>query len=1084
MGDKEYISRMVASYLETLSKKAVFVKQQDLQGILIEEVCNEVSNKDTIKTFFYDYTIYEMKDAYEPFMMWIKQAYYSDFADRYTVEEFVENCSVYSLQREVFSSYIRNDICERNLEVLMNEYEYEKERFMESLYTSLKYIAGDRILVFVIGRLHMAPVCVMEFLNRIFDREDSIRFIFTYGETFLVREYCHNEWHSLLQKAEEGKMFLMTKRNDVVQNPEFPDNFYFDEDKIGSYIKSLNNMVHFFAFRDAVYYLDIILTCINRIDSKVSDEYKFKMLELLGEVYLGMGDYKDALLTCEKMVPLFTGRSEIYREYIYNYFSAKAHLIMEDSGLTHKFCNNCRPLAEKMKNELLLMNIDIIDTMAEFGSMKEIFRCNFSYRIKESVLERAKEAGNENFLAYMYVFGYDNDIESVKLIGCGEKEPVYFNMGIDIAEKLENVNLLSSAYMKNIILYSTCGCHRYVREMYEKRLKIIDKNKPVKIAHMQGGLGYNAIVLEDYATADEYFKKSLDTLIRYKKAEDVAEILYNMFINFYVSGYNEKVTECIELILKIIELLHIQSIRICNTSKMYGMLSLAYYKLGQYMDCYYCMDRMEMVLSYVLNKNDESEEKLWLEDLFLYHLCKASLFSYENNIDKAKEHFALSYKYMKKNDGIKYYAYAEYAVFYAGFLKKLGLESERNAILQEAYEYCMNNEYPMKAAMLKAELNNIPYDMKISYTTDKLPVDAIMDVSRYEGTRIELEKRKKDIDFMTLCHNIMGRDENKVPDVVNQTMNLIRNSFSFDRIIFLETKAEHCDFTYIGENVNLNQKDANELKDFFNGYKIEFMVNRLDKSFQRYVKVTEKMGGDDVTTIVGIPIFSGGLLTRIFIATIDVHRSFTENRKQPDYNDLEVIKCAIGQLDEEISRIKSNGMIRIMNEKLEKAAFTDQLTGIYNRMGFNKILDGEITDAGVVLYMDLDNFKKYNDTYGHSVGDAILKLFAGIIRNNIGSLGYAIRYGGDEFVAVIPDKDEAFAEKIAFNIQNELKQEAPDIIKIEGLMLTSSVGIAMYENADRNSLEKSLKWADKALYFVKEREKGKVARWSQIRNML
>lgn len=1083
MGDKEYVSGMVTFYLETLSKKAVFIKQQDLQGIQIEEICNEVANKDILKSVFYDYAIYEMKDAYEPFMMCIKQAYYSDFADRYSVEEFVENCGVYSQQREVFCSYIMNGVCERKLEVLMNEYEYEEERFMESVYTSLKYIAGDKTLIFIIGRLHMAPVCVMQFINRIFDRDDSIRFVFTYGETFLVKEYCHNEWRALFQKAEDGKMFLMTENNDVVQSPEFPDKFRFYEDKMESYIKSLNNMMHFFAFKDALYYFDIILNCINRIDSKVCVEDKFKIFEILCMVYLGMGDYKNALLTCEKMVPLINDESDIYKKYIYNYFSAKAHLIMEDSGLTHNFCDNCRRLANKMGNELLLMNADIVDTMAEFGSLKELFRCDFSYHIDKSILERAEKAGNKNFLAYMYVFGYDNDAESINLIGRGEKEPEYFNKGIDIARRLGNVNLLLNAYMKNIILYSSYGFHRYVGEMYEKRIQIIDKNNPIRIAHTQSGLGYNEIVLEDYTKADEYFKKSLDVLIRYKKAEDIAENLYNMFMNYYVAGSNEKVTECIELIFKMMELLHIQSLRICNTSKMYGMLSLAYYKLGQYMDCYYCMDRMEMILSYVLKKNDEIEEKLWLEDLFLYHLCKANLFIYEDNTIKAKEHFFLSYKYMQENEGIKFYSYFEYAFFYAEFMKKLGLEEERTAILQEAYAYYMNNEYTVKASMLKAELNNAPYDIKISYTIDKLPIDTIMDVCIYEGTRIELEKRKKDIDFLTLCHNIMGRDKNTVPDVVKQAMNLVRNSFSLDKILFLESKGGYCEFTYSGSNVNLSQADANELIDFFNEYKIEFMSSRLDKSFKRYAKVIEKMGGDDVATIVGIPIFSGELLTRVFIATIDVHRSFTENRKQPDYNDLEVIKCAIGQLDEEINRIKNNSMIRIMNEKLEKAAFTDQLTGIYNRMGFDKILNDKVSDTGVLLYMDLDNFKKYNDTYGHGVGDTILKVFAGIIRNNIGSFGYAIRYGGDEFVAVIPDKDEDFAERIAVNIQNELKQEVPDIIKIDDIRLTSSVGIAMYENADRKSMEKSLKWADKALYYVKQREKGKVAKWSQIRNI-
>ena len=223
MGNREYVTRMVRSYLETLSKKAVFFKQQEISTADIEEIYNNLPNKDTVKLFFYEYALSDMKQAYEPFMLWIRQAYDSDFADTYSVEEFVENCGVYSLQREVFCSYIKDGVCTRKLEVMMNEYEYEEDRIMESLYSSLRYIAGDKEIVFVIGRLHMAPVCVLRFLNRIFGKEDKIRFIFTYGETFLVKEYCQDEWHKLMKKAEEGKMFLVAENSDVVQNPDVPD---------------------------------------------------------------------------------------------------------------------------------------------------------------------------------------------------------------------------------------------------------------------------------------------------------------------------------------------------------------------------------------------------------------------------------------------------------------------------------------------------------------------------------------------------------------------------------------------------------------------------------------------------------------------------------------------------------------------------------------------------------------------------------------------------------------------------------------------------------------------------------------------
>lgn len=1084
MGNREYVTRMVRSYLETLSKKAVFFKQQEISTADIEEIYNNLPNKDTVKLFFYEYALSDMKQAYEPFMLWIRQAYDSDFADTYSVEEFVENCGVYSLQREVFCSYIKDGVCTRKLEVMMNEYEYEEDRIMESLYSSLRYIAGDKEIVFVIGRLHMAPVCVLRFLNRIFGKEDKIRFIFTYGETFLVKEYCQDEWHKLMKKAEEGKMFLVAENSDVVQNPDVPDTFGYNEGMMDSYIISLNNMVHLQVFQDAKYYFDIIVSLMYRIDSKVCDDHKFKILELLGMVYLGMGDYKDALLVCEKMVPLFYNDSNLYREYVYHYFSAKAHLLMEESELTHKFANSCIELAEKMDDERLLMNAQIVDTLASYGSLKELFRCNFTYQIDEGVLARAKKLGNENFLAYMYVFGYDNDPESVKLIGSGEKEPIHFNMGVEIGKRLGNNNLLLNAYMKNIILYSSLGCYQYVREMYEKRLQIIDKDKPVRIAHTCVGLGYNAIILEDYEKADEYFKKGLEILIENKRAEDVAETLYNMFTNYYVAGLNEKVIECIELLLKVMKFIHIQGLRICNTSKMYGILALAYYKQGQYLDCYYCVDKMEMILSYVLNKDEESEEELWIEDLFLYHLCKANLFSYENQMDKAKNHFALACQYMKKNDGIQFYAYTDFACFYGAYLKKAGQESERESILREAYEYCVSHGYNLKAAKLKSELDQEPYDSGIVYKVNELPVRAIMNVCQYVGAEIELGKRKKDIDFMMLCHNLMGRKENTVSDVIKQTMNLIRNTFSFDKVLFIENKPEGPDFTYMSENIALSYEETTELMEFFRTYKVEFMASRLDKSFQRYTAVTEKIGGDDVATILGIPVYSGGTLTRVFAATIDVHRSFTENRKLPDDNDLEVIKFAISQLDEEIDRINSNNMIRIMNEKLEKAAFTDQLTGIYNRMGFNKILKDGIADNGVLLYMDLDNFKQYNDTYGHNVGDSILRVFADIIQSNVGDLGYAIRYGGDEFVVVIPEEDENLAEKIAGNIQRQLKEDSPQRIAVEGLKLTSSVGIASYENAGASGLESALMMADRSLYYVKSREKGKVARWSQIRNQI
>lgn len=1078
MSDREYVTEMVMSYLKNGNKRAVFIKQQDIHDADIVQFCADFENGEDINLVHHDYALYEMKSAYEPFMSAIRDSYYNYYKQTCSIEEFVENCEVYSLQKDVFVSYIRSGECERKIEVMMSEYDYENERMLESIYSSLRYIASEKKLVFVIGKLHMAPVCVLRFINRIFDRKDNIRFIITYGESFLVKEYCHNDWYILMHKAEENKLFFVTKDKVHAKNIEVPDKFECKEDQIKEYIKLLSNMVLLFAFEDARYYLESIITYVNRFDSKVSDDDRFKILELMGQVYLGMGDCKDALLICEKMVPFFDNDG-MHRKYVYNLFSAKAHLLMAETNLTHKFCRKCAVLAEKMKDEILQMNVDVVDTIAGFGSFKELFRCNFTYHVSKEIIERTQKAGNENFLAYVYAFGFDNDDKSIQEIGSDEKTPVYFNKGVEIAQRLDNRNLLLNAYMKNIILYSNHGYYEYVRKMFERRLQIIDKNKPVRIAHTYAGLGYNAIVMEDYRKSEDYLYKCLEILIENKQAEDIAETLYNMFMNYYAAGDNKRTVQCIELLLKAMKLIHIEGLRICNTSKMYGILALAYFKLEEYFDCYYCIDKMEIIMSYVLNKADESIEELWVEDLFLYHLCNANICSFEKNEKNAKEHFAQAYKYMQMHDGIKYYTYADYAIFYSRFLSNTGCEEEGRAVIEEAYEYCSQHNFPKKAAILMAELENrrVYTDM---LSDRQLPEKEIVDVCQLVGAKTELEKRKKDIDFLTICHNIMDMQGRDVCEVVMHTMNLIRNSFSFDRLLFMEKDATQNIITYASENVFLKNTDEVALVDFFAEYKVEFVSSRLDKSFQRYSQVINKMGGDEVATIVGIPVFKNGELTRIFVATIDVHRNFTENRKLPDYNDLEVIKCAINQLDEAIARIKSDSTIRKMNSQLEKAAFTDQLTGIYNRMGFDKIAGDDIADTGVVLYMDLDNFKKYNDTYGHDAGDVILKGFASIIKNSIADVGYAIRYGGDEFVVVIPEQSEEFAREVAADIQRQLKKDSDIKNAIDGDKITSSVGISSYENSDRKGLENALKWADKALYYVKEREKGNVATWSQL----
>ena len=161
--------------------------------------------------------------------------------------------------------------------------------------------------------------------------------------------------------------------------------------------------------------------------------------------------------------------------------------------------------------------------------------------------------------------------------------------------------------------------------------------------------------------------------------------------------------------------------------------------------------------------------------------------------------------------------------------------------------------------------------------------------------------------------------------------------------------------------------------------------------------------------------------------------------------------------------------INLMKE-LEKAAYVDALTGIYNRKHFVELADAEIkrairmNQAVYVAMLDIDFFKKVNDTLGHDAGDIVLKEIAGIIQKTIRSYDLFGRFGGEEFIILFTVTDEQEAYNTAERIRKNIEQ---NVINYEDneLRLTASIGMARlindrpFQNAIRNS--------DEALYKAK-----------------
>jgi len=160
---------------------------------------------------------------------------------------------------------------------------------------------------------------------------------------------------------------------------------------------------------------------------------------------------------------------------------------------------------------------------------------------------------------------------------------------------------------------------------------------------------------------------------------------------------------------------------------------------------------------------------------------------------------------------------------------------------------------------------------------------------------------------------------------------------------------------------------------------------------------------------------------------------------------------------------------------LEYQATHDQLTGLYNRQKFNEIFTKEIKrekryeNSLSLIIFDIDNFKNFNDTYGHDVGDEVLKLISKIVLENVREHDTIVRWGGEEFLILLPQTQingaKNVAEKIRIAIENYKAENIP-------AQITASFGISKLEDGDNET--SFIKKADVALYQAKREGKNRI----------
>lgn len=187
-----------------------------------------------------------------------------------------------------------------------------------------------------------------------------------------------------------------------------------------------------------------------------------------------------------------------------------------------------------------------------------------------------------------------------------------------------------------------------------------------------------------------------------------------------------------------------------------------------------------------------------------------------------------------------------------------------------------------------------------------------------------------------------------------------------------------------------------------------------------------------------------------------------------DAQDRQVAESIASILAVAISNIRAQ-------EELRRQAIHDALTGLYNRHYFNMIIDQELARTDrynrplSFMMIDIDELKRVNDKFGHHKGDEVLQRVADILQKNVRSTDRVIRYGGDEFLILLPETKKGEIELIARRLKEHVQQLSHDLFCSQ-LNIGLSIGSVTRQANDKQELEKLLREADRLMYEDKDRK--------------
>ena len=1065
------------------------------------ELVEEIIKESNFMFFAHEFSMDAMQSAYEPFFDWIKELI--DCRGNMEVRDFLKECEIYPLQYEIIESFYFSGECKRKEDILLHELNYETNRMLDNMVRIFRNISQKQPIFILLNRIHYAQASALKVLNYVINElaDSDIYILGVYNGEQSANTYYLKEWKKFLELTESRcNVVTWVYRGQIhdVERTDFAPNI----EEFDDYLVKVNNMLELGAYSQAEYYLSFLHQKVESEESNFSQEVWIKVNLLYMRNFIYLNDVSNALHISNEIKARIQHEEEyVLTLFMTEYYICMAEILNHRDELVEKCIQHCRKIIEKNPDEKLKLRLLIMEHVLQYDGFNSQQVRNTQDECDFIFVELLKRYEFFNHLAYYFTNCLGNNLDSVMNENSRDTQTEIYIKGLEIANNIGNDNCSLVFYNTRIVFASSLGKFSYSEKYFKQIIPLIEKsNSKVDLCKNLNGMGYVTCVNGTYQKSHDYYVQALQVEIEIGDTRLIAETLYNMCITSFLAKDYKSAIRFAETTVEIVEGMGYYAF-VCNISKVYALAALGNHFDHNEYSCYFYLDKMKRFIAHLLRAHDEKKCAFWDDDLMLYYLLCALLDKKEGKYESAISNFLISKEHLFKTPGFFFFGYPILAVELSDCYEKMNHFQQANMVLEDAIEGLCNANYISAIPELEARKNKEPYEAR-GYNFE-IKKELEMEIKTLTN-EVVMKRINKGLlshsEFLSVWQNVIN-DKNTVDEVYENAYPAALNHFAADQMLIFSKQNQELSLSCSFYEEEFNEVDLKVIEKFAKLYPNGFVASRMNKEFYFYREVIEIFGFDEIVSFMMVPYIKDKVVVGVAILYIVMREDFRKITNLFDSEGLVMFKVAYRQMVDLIEKIDASATIKKMNErllsvnqKLEESVVIDALTGIFNRKGYarkeQEFENMKIIKDCVVLYFDLDNFKYYNDSFGHDIGDLVLIQLAEILKCLAKEDGIPIRYGGDEFLLIVPDVSTDQAEDIAKEFYEILKQKEYFIPKIEKKLrrfvhipeekrISSSIGIAKTDYLSGCNLETAIKRADAALYCVKKASKKNYKVWKQ-----